>query len=475
MSGLFNNNTKSQFAFVAIAFVFTYAVIVAIDFNGLYGQDSHAYYSYTKSILNWWHGGQHPGYFFWTSLYPFTCALLSLLIKPIVAMQLVSILSHVLATFFLGKFLSLKYEVKNGRAQVYVLLFYFLSPYVFRLATTAMSDSLCILFLTISLFLSHQLETKRTVSSFFLFGLCISSAILTRYAAIIPGVILLSVTAFSLRHHLKLQHIMAALIGFALAILPEILIRQNVFNSIATHQWVSGWSPVNFFKNDFFTVEGHSHFKLPNLLYVFTSTLHPGFIFCGIIFVIFLFNRITFSQTSKISIIIVITYAFFLAGIPFQNTRFLCLTFPFVVVLFFPAFNAFINSFNLLKHKRVLTASVIIIQCALIFFAMKPFVAYNKEERKIAGALNKTNYHTIYTFSINQALKSYDVKQNIISLYDSSITSMETDAAVLFNENKFALQWKDRLPMQNWKHLQEKYQLVKVADYGNGWELYEAK
>lgn len=244
---------------------------------------------------------------------------------------------------------------------------------------------------------------------------------------------------------------------------------------MATHQWVSGWSPVNFFKKDFVTVEGHFQFKLFNLLNAFTNLLYPGFVFCGILFALFLLNRITFSQTSKVSLIIVITYAFFLAGIPYQNTRYLCLSFPFIVVLFFPAFSALINHSNLLKHRNILIAGVIIIQSILISLAMKPFVRYNKEERKIAGALNKTSYRTIYTFSVNQALKSYDVKQNIISMYDSAIISVAPNSAILFNESNFSMQWKDRLPMQNWKHFRQEYQLKKVGDYGNGWELYEAR
>lgn len=472
---MLKSNLKIEVALVAICFVFEYAVIYISHFNGLYGQDSHAYYAYSKSIALWLSGGNHPGHFFWTSFYPLICAVFSFAIKPIAAMQFISVASHVFTSLFLYKLLKAKYKLKDIIVCVYVFLFYFLSPYVFRLSTTAMSDCLCIFLLTTALFLSHQLKTFNGILNIFLFAYCLFASVMVRYAAIIPAAILFLDKGINLRQYKNPKFIIPTLAAICVAVLPDVIIKPHGFNNIISHQWVTGWSPLNFFKSTFNTLDGHSHFTLINLFYSFSSLLQPGFIFCGVFFLFFLFNRITFSLTDKQSIIIIISYALFLSGIPFQNNRFLCLTFPFIIIAFFPSFNAAYNSFSLFRYRHFLCIPLVIIQCCLIYFALKPFVKYNREEIKIAEAINKTDYKTIYTFSINQALMSYNVKPQIINMMDSSITTLDTSGVILFNEEKFSEQWEDKLPMQNWNYFYTHYKLCQIADFSNGWKLYETK
>jgi hypothetical protein len=82
---------------------------------------------------------------------------------------------------------------------------------------------------------------------------------------------------------------------------------------------------------------------------------------------------------------------------------------------------------------------------------------------------------TLYTFSIDGALKNYGVENKIINLWSEKISLAETNSMVLFNENKFKFQWEKRNPMINWNFLKENYRLIKIETFENGWELFEIK
>jgi hypothetical protein len=60
-------------------------------------------------------------------------------------------------------------------------------------------------------------------------------------------------------------------------------------------------------------------------------------------------------------------------------------------------------------------------------------------------------------------------------MWKEKINSFEKDGLVLFNEQKFKDQWKNKNPMINWNYLKMNYKLVKLESYDDGWELYEIR
>jgi len=97
----------------------------------------------------------------------------------------------------------------------------------------------------------------------------------------------------------------------------------------------------------------------------------------------------------------------------------------------------------------------------------------NKLERKISNYLKDFPGRMIYTFSIEPALRSYEVNNRITNLWQEEISTYKDSSFVLFNEGKFAKQWAGKNPMINWKFLIANYPTKKIKQFDDGWELYE--
>src|SRR5579883_1529147 len=88
-----------------IFLLLTFAFTIIVHFNGLYGQDSYEYLRYTYRLVWFVRTGNPPGDFYWPLLYPVVGAVLSIIQKPVFALQLISMLSLVGAAFYLKKIL----------------------------------------------------------------------------------------------------------------------------------------------------------------------------------------------------------------------------------------------------------------------------------------------------------------------------------------------------------------------------------
>ncbi len=168
--------------------------------------------------------------------------------------------------------------------------------------------------------------------------------------------------------------------------------------------------------------------------------------------------------------------ALFMAGIPFQNMRFLMPSFPLAVVLLFPAFQRFSNRF--LRQTILKTAffiGVVIIQILLIFKYSATIYQANRLEKQIAASMLAYPNRPIYTFSTDPALRSYGIESEIINLWRESLTEVDSTALILFNEQAFSRQWEGKNPMINWRFIQENYELNTLERLPNGWELCEIR
>ncbi|HHG86366.1 MAG TPA: hypothetical protein ENJ82_16565, partial [Bacteroidetes bacterium] len=332
----FIEQIKTRPAIIWATFHFILLLIVRIitGFNGLYGQDSHAYFGHSQALHAWMQGGPTPGKFFWPEGFPFLGALFSYLFEPIFALQMISLLAASLSVYFFARLLQQLYPQVRHHAPFSFLLIG-LSPLVFRGGLLIMAESQSLAFIIAGSYfiLRYQFTTHK--SAIFLAGLCIGAAIITRY----PAALLLSLpTAWLGWFALKKRDyagIFLLLAGLFLTLAPQFFWGNNHSNGLADHHFLSQWSVGNFFRQDFQMQDGAMHYRFINLAYVMGAYGHPFLVGLSGLLGLFLLLRSGASVWGRWAQVPVILYLLFIGGIPFQNTRFLILPLPFVMILVF--------------------------------------------------------------------------------------------------------------------------------------------
>jgi hypothetical protein len=365
-------------------------------------------------------------------------------------------------------------EQKN--LSLYILITFLLSPFVFRNSLVVMSDLLTIFFITGSFYFFidylHKTEFKALTFFFVFFTL----AILTRYAALV----VLVIPAIMLIHQIvKNGKYIHLLISFSIVLilsLPHILIRETGSIEFLRHSWLQDWSLSNFFQNNFVTTEGTQHYRFPNIIYVFSSIFSPTYLIFGLVLLVLSERNLPNNRFWLISVFIVLLNAFFLAGIPFQNQRYLLLSYPFVVITLFPGFERLVM---LLRKRKFLFYSIIsvmmILQIFYCIYYFKPVYERNNLEKRISGFVRNDTHKNVYAFDIDVSFMSYDINKNVINMWKNKITEYKPDSIIIFNQEKFKDKWKGKNPMLNWNELQINYSLVQIKDFGEGWKAYEVK
>lgn len=452
--------------------------VIAVGFNGLYGQDSYEYLRFTNSLSLFYKTGTPTGDFFWPLMYPILGSFLSCVLKPVIALQIISIISFVGAAIYVDKTIELVYASESKYKKVFVFLVFLLAPYLLRASLVVMSDMLAVFFLAGAYYYMVKYRVFLQGRYFFMFIALAMAAIATRYASfvllIVPGLFIKT----DFLKHFRWKAFIASGIVSVLIALPHFLLRSKAPLAFLGHDWITGWSPANFFKNSFFTADGHEQYPVYNILYVFYNLFHPAYCFAGVVLMLL---SIKHFKRSKMLIpgVSILLYALFLAGIPLQNLRFLLLSFPLVVIVLYEGFKELMDYLvekgNFSSPKKITVYVLIaLIQLTLFYRVFMPFYHDNKIEEQVAEEVLKYPGIPIYTFSIDGALKAYGANNKIISMYNTKLDSVKGQKLVLFNEAEFADEWKGQPPMLNWQYLQQKYLLTKVKDLPDGWTLYTA-
>jgi hypothetical protein len=172
---------------------------------------------------------------------------------------------------------------------------------------------------------------------------------------------------------------------------------------------------------------------------------------------------------------IIFAYALFLAGLATQNLRFLLLTFPLILVLFYPSFHFFYDRLVKARPITVYLAVFIVMtfQLALFYRAFRPFYENSRDTRYIAERMGNYPGKVIYTFNIDMALKAYHVNNQVVNLWAEKVGHFKPESLVLFNETGFSEQWKGYNPMINWETMKREYKLDLIEKMPGGWNLYE--
>jgi len=441
-------------------------------FNGLYGQDSHEYLRFTKSLVHSIKTGIHPGDFFWPVNYPLDAALLSFIVgDEAIAAQLITAFSAIATIWIVATYLETFLEQQNNLL-LYLILFMMLSPFFLQSSLLVMSDMLATAFVASTILIARYLDEQPKSSGFLLMLFLAACAVTTRYA-VAPLIV------YPILRHWRIPFssfqpallLKSAVVGIA-PFIPHLVLRRGNSTGFLSHQWLVNWSPLNFFRNEYQTVEGFAVHKLPNILHAFSSFYHPGFIFCGIIIVFFI-KRDDIKRFT-LPLISIGLYLIFLAGIPYQNIRYLLPAFPLALIVLYPAFQ---RAFQLIRPKGLqygLIAIIIALQLFLITRYSHPIRQANALEQNIAATIKAYPADMpIYAFGVAQSLPSYSVENEIINIYYEPLESAATPSLLLFNPSRYEHQWRDQNPMNNWNLLNRKYTVKTMKDFGGGWYLYQ--
>lgn len=462
-------------AFWLILPVFLLLVLECIGFNGLYGQDSYEYLLYSRSIHNYLLGGELPGQYFWPVLFPLSGALLSFLLPDILALQIVSLFSFGLTLVFLHKILIRLFPENSSGTFLYLVLFYSLSPFILRVATTIMSEATAMLFIAIFFYYYIRIVHSFKRTDFLIMVIAGLAAINTRYATfiiiMIPG--LHALILFLRKFHMPT--LVFSMLIACTVFLPNFLLSIYEPGSIFGQVHLVHWNLKNFFRNSFQTADGHLTYACPNICFVFSNLINPGYIFTGVPFMIFFRIRILKIRFFQVILAVILFYSLFLAGISFQNNRILLLSFPCLIILFSDTFLYISEQLKKWKqpYQVLLIVLVVSVQVALFCRAFKPFYNDNRQTKYIIGRIQNYPGKLIYTMGIDQALKGYKCNNEIVNLWESRQENFRSKSLVLFNLEKFSEQWKGFNPMINWENMNRGHHLILLEEMPGGWNLYE--
>jgi hypothetical protein len=442
-------------------------------YNGLYGQDSYEYVRYSKEWRTFFLHGTLPGDYFWPLLYPVLGGMIGILLPVQFALLLISVASLIASCFLLEKTINRQFGILPATSRIYVVLFLLLSPFMLRAALTDMSDLLATFFVTLGWYCFVVLLQAYSRKHLILFALAAAAAFMTRYACIllllVPALILIYKTIRKLRGSDYLLILLIAGIVFS----PHFLIRHTKPLAFLSQGWMNQWSPMNYFLNSFHNSNGHYQYQVQNIVYAFLSFFHPGFIFCGIALLFFRHQIQINNLVTKSLLLSIALYALFLAGIPFQNMRFIIPAFPLFLIFFFPVYPELVSKIKF--DTRILILTIVCLQLALFARAFQPFFKANQTERIIAKACLTVPPGSIYTFSIDGALRFYGVELQKENLWDKQLETIQKKSYLLFNISAFEKEYAGRNPMLNYEFIRKHSLMHEMKQLPEGWTLYELR
>jgi len=455
--------------------LFWIIIYFLFNFDGLYGQDAYEYLRYSKAIYDFMINGVNPGDYFWPLYYPVFGAIVNIIIQnPSLSLLLISVFSLSISAFYLDKIIHLLFRTTTKCSTFYIVLFFLFSPYILKHGMLVMSDGLatCLIILAVYHFIKFRQE--HFIKHFYLIAIFSIMAVMTRYAS---AVIVFPFIVITLIHFLKikntLKYVPVLILIMAILLIPHFLVRYSNYDAFLSHQWIQDWSVNNFFKSNFNSVDGTAYNSYPNIIYAFSNLFHPGYIFLGIIFIPLLFLKKKYFENQRTIIVSLLLYALFLAGIPFQNNRFLLLSFPLVLVCFYPIF-IYLSNLSQIKNKFFLgVIFILVIQSFLIYRAIKPTLDRNYFELEITEILKPFQDRKLYSFDIDVALKGRGLKFDYQNLWEKRYMDLKEGELVLFHPIKFQKQWKDKNPMLNWNYIKSSYNLKLLKECPEGWKLYQ--
>jgi 4-amino-4-deoxy-L-arabinose transferase-like glycosyltransferase len=458
--------SKDLLIFSAVAFLI-WIVFYVLDFNGLYGQDSHAYLAYSKELSKSIATGVEAPNFFWPKLFPFLGAILSFLgLSHLHALQLISFVA-IIAAVTISYRLCLR--LFGTTSILYFIIGGFTQIYFVRSGYLGMSDMLAaaLCMLVFSFFFAYKKDQQTP----YLLGLILAAlaAVFVRYAVVPLIALPLFITVIYWVK--KMNRSLQALIVTGVLVITGIVVFYNNHFIQESIYRLGDWSFRNAFSRTIIAKDGINQYTVPNCLYVFGNFFHLGYFSFGIALLPF-YKHLT--RESKWLLVFSGIYLFFLLGLNMQNYRFLLLTHLPIWIALFPAFKSFINWSKKGAFLIVLSWGMLNVAFAIFSFS-KTFKAHRLEREIVSEVKTHLKNEAIYSFFVDQSFPSYGINNRVYNFFMEDYTQFEKGALVVFNEQQFQEQWKGHRVMKNWNRLCATNDLDTLEVLTDNWIIYRIR
>ena len=317
-------------------------IAYARGFDGLYGQDAYAYFDYSvgsvrQSILQL--APLQP--FFWPPGYPLLVALASLALGPTqLAGQVVSLLAGALVPV-LTALLARELWPEERALALLAGGMVAVCGQLWQSSVVVMADTSGLALATFSAFALARYVRSGHRSWLIAASAAIAYATLARW---IYGLVAIVFAMYMLSSkRVRLSHALGAIAIGAIILAPTVgpplvglLTHPAQPAAFAGNFQVYSWSPLNAFRRDFFTADGHLAYALPNGVYYAIAPANLAFL--GPLLALWIAPGLWTARTwPRSTLILVIGWAaivfVFHAGAPWQNFRFTLAYLPPLAIL----------------------------------------------------------------------------------------------------------------------------------------------
>lgn len=475
-----DNNLFKYFKLTALAILLIAFVVVYIfDFNGLFGQDAHAYYQFSHIISNFLSGNGEAEGFYWTIMYPFFGASAQIVTgKTPYALQAISLLSHIGSAIFLLKYFQRNH--KDKAAIILIIIGYVFCPVLLKNGFQIMSEPLTIFFLCGSIYFLNEYSHSQKVKHLTYWFFFAAFAVFTRYPVFIllipQGVFILSKIIRQRKYH----YLVIGGLAILVASLPEILISvaRPEGGGLFDNYFLKNWSILNLFKSSFHTSDGTQIYALSNILFASKLFWYP--VFFSPFFLLLFWSRKTdfFKSENLIYTSSIVLYLLFSAGFPFQNVRILAPAFPFLIILSIKPFIRFWNSKRFENYKAIRIGALLLLvtaQLLIFLYLINASAKRNHFEKDVAEYIESLNSPRSFGYDIDVGVNSYlddskRIKNLIIELHE-----FKEGDILFFNKEQYKQVWTKSNVHTNLQNALYIHDTVRIHSFGNTWTVYELK
>jgi hypothetical protein len=444
-------------------------------YEGLNGADSHDYFRGARAWAAWLHGGERPPAAEHPAAFPLSGALLGTATGDILmALRCIPFLSFLLIGLTMLRLVP-RQRLEGPVGLAFVLVSVVASPFLLRHALVVMSDVPAAALVFISFAALVVWRERGSAKWFVLAMLAGASAVAFRFAAVpvLGGAALWLIWEKGVGRR---AWMIRAGIGLGLLLVAGLFTFRPVW--LAEHcagTPIEHWSGLNLFRTEHHSDDGVLRYRVPNILYVVSVLIHPGFLPIGSLLLPFIRRADFRTFGAGLAVFMLVAYLFFTAGLPFQNDRVMLMAQPFVAYLFAPAFG---RAWAWLGSKRLrpwlVVGAIAVVQMGLFSRAIHPFMRNARIERELAGAVREAGARQVYTHGMGPALSNYCPGVEVTELWYGRIDRFESGALVLVNPKNLEEQWQGLPPWENWSRVQQQG-VEGVEMRPDGWVLVRVK
>ncbi|HVV51173.1 MAG TPA: hypothetical protein VHO06_16005, partial [Polyangia bacterium] len=169
--------------------------------------------------------------------------------------------------------------------------------------------------------------------------------------------------------------IAAAVLAGLLVLLPQLVVAHaSTPAAFEHHEWLQRWNPLNAFRRDFFTTEGHARYHFPVALFYLLRLAWPDALFPTIAALALVGTWSLARRRRTLDIVLLVGWPVvnwaFISGIPYENPRFVWPALPAVAALAGFGFRDLAREVSK-KRRSLLSALLVVSTAAGLAFAAR--------------------------------------------------------------------------------------------------------